>query len=89
MLHLFNGSCMLMRISNLSHNINDGDLRKIFAAYGTVNSAEVARNKFNGRSNGYAIVEMPVEGEARQAIISLDKTTVDGKLISISDAEQL
>jgi hypothetical protein len=33
----------------------------------------------------YAQVNMPVAAQARQAIASLDKTILDGKIISVSE----
>jgi RNA recognition motif-containing protein len=57
----------------------------MFSPFGVVNSAEVTRDKLNGRSKGNGIIEMPVEREARQAIASLDKTVMDGKNISVSE----
>jgi RNA recognition motif-containing protein len=55
----------------------------MFSPFGIVNSAEVVKDKLNGRSKGKALVEMPVDAEAQQAIVSLDQTVVDGKKISV------
>lgn len=74
---------MDIHISNLSLNLIDSDLLKLFTRFGIVNSAEVVRDKFNGRSKGNAFVSMPVETEAQQAITSLDQSIVDGKRISV------
>jgi RNA recognition motif-containing protein len=76
---------MNIQVYNLSRNTSDADLRRLFSAYGVVNSAEVVRDKLNGRSKGNGVIEMPVEREARQAIASLDKTVMDGKNISVSE----
>lgn len=76
---------MNIQVYNLGRNISDTDLRKLFAAYGVVNSAEVTRDKLNGRSKGNGVIEMPVEQEARQAIASLDQMMIDGKKISVSE----
>ncbi|HEX6429980.1 MAG TPA: RNA-binding protein [Niastella sp.] len=76
---------MNIQVYNLSRNTSDADLRRLFSAYGVVNSAEVVRDKLNGRSKGNGVIEMPVEREARQAIASLDKTLMDGKNISVSE----
>ena len=76
---------MNIQVYNLSRNTSDADLRRLFAAFGVVNSAEVVRDKLNGRSKGNGVIEMPVEREARQAIASLDKTVMDGKNISVSE----
>jgi len=76
---------MTIQIYNLSRDISDANLQKMFSPFGTVNSAEVVRDKLNGRSKGNGVIEMPVETEARQAIESLDQTMMDGKKISVSE----
>jgi len=67
----------------------DADIRRLFIAYGTVDSVEVSRNKYNGRSNGVAQVMMPNEAQARQAIVSLDQTIMDGKKIVVHEFPDL
>jgi len=76
---------MNIQIYNLSRDTSDADLRKLFVRFGTVNSAEVVRDKLNGRSKGNGVIEMPVDTEAKQAIESLDQTMMDGKKISVSE----
>jgi RNA recognition motif-containing protein len=74
---------MNILVFNLSFNLIDSDVRKMFSPFGVVNSAEVVKDKLNGRSKGKALIEMPVDVEAQQAITSLDQTIVDGKKISV------
>jgi RNA recognition motif-containing protein len=76
---------MNIQVHNLSLNVIDSDIRKLFAAFGIVDAAEVIKDKLNGRSKGHAIVDMPVETQARQAIITLDQTLIDGKKISVRE----
>lgn len=76
---------MNIRISNISLNTTDSELRRLFIQYGNVDSAEVNRNSLNGRSLKSGVVCMPVPAQARQAIVSLDKTIFDGKVISVSE----
>ncbi|AXY72992.1 RNA-binding protein [Paraflavitalea soli] len=76
---------MNIQVHNLSLNVIDSDIRKLFAAFGIVDAAEVIKDKLNGRSKGHAIVDMPVETQARQAIITLDQTMIDGKKISVRE----
>ncbi|MDI3318346.1 RNA recognition motif domain-containing protein [Pinibacter soli] len=76
---------MNIQIFNLSMNTADRDLRKLFSPFGLVTSAEVIRDKLNGRSNCNAMVEMPVDQEARQAIASLHNVLLDGKKISVTE----
>ncbi len=76
---------MNIQIFNLSMNTEDRDLRRLFSSFGSVSSAEVTRDKLTGRSKRNGIIEMPVEIEARQAIVSLNKTLFDGNLVSVSE----
>ncbi|HEY1111962.1 MAG TPA: RNA-binding protein [Chitinophagaceae bacterium] len=76
---------MNIHVSNLSPNIIDADLRKLFSPFGEVTSAEVLRDKLNGRSKGSALVHMAIDAQGSQAILCLDRTVVDGKPISVSE----
>lgn len=76
---------MNIRISNISLNTTDTELRKLFFQYGNVDFAKVNRNSLNGRSLKSGEVCMPVVAQAMQAILSLDKTIFDGKIISVSE----
>ena len=76
---------MNIYVSNLSLNIIDADLRKLFSPYGEVSSAEILRDKWNGRSKGSAYVHMANDGQGSRAILCLDKTVVDGKAITVSE----
>ena len=76
---------MNIQIYNLNRDFNDAALRRLFSAFGVVNSAEVMRDKLNGRSKCNGVIEMPVESEAKQAIASLDQTIIDGKKIVVSE----
>ena len=76
---------MNIRISNISLNTTDSELRKLFLQYGSVDYAKVGRNSLNGRSLKYGEVCMPVSTQARQAIVSLDNTVFDGKTISVTE----
>jgi hypothetical protein len=53
-----------------------------------VDTIEIDRSRFDGRSKGSAIVFMPVTREAQMAIISLDKTLLDGKKISVEEVPE-
>ena len=77
---------MNIQIFNLSLNTEDRDLRKLFSPFGNVTSAEVVKDKLSGRSKRNGIIEMPVDKEARQAIISLNQTILGGKLISVTES---
>ena len=74
---------MDIQVNNISLNMSNADVRRLFSTFGVVDSAEVGRDKCNGRSKGNAQVCMPNAAQARQAIVSLDQTMMDGKKISV------
>jgi len=76
---------MNIQISNISLNTVDADIRKLFSPFGIVDAVSVIRNKFNGRSKGNAIINMPSDAQGRQAIISLHQTMMDGKRVSVDE----
>jgi RNA recognition motif-containing protein len=76
---------MNIRIYNISLNTTDSEIRRLFSSYGNVDLAQVNRNSLNGRSLKSGHVSMPVDAQARQAIVSLDKTEFNGKVISVTE----
>ena len=76
---------MNIKIANISLNTTDTELRKLFFQYGNVDFAKVNRNSLNGRSLKSGEVCMPVAAQAKQAIVSLNQTIFDGKIISVSE----
>ena len=78
---------MNIHVTNLSSNIMDDDLGKLFSAYGEVSFIAVVRDKNNGRSKGNAFVEMPVQAQAEQAILALHHMEIDGLKISVHEVE--
>ena len=76
---------MNIQVSNLSLNVIDSDLVKLFSAYGEVNAAVIIRDKLNGRSKGSAIIDMVNDSQGRQAIQCLDQTLIDGKHITVNE----
>lgn len=75
---------MQIHVSNLSSNMLESDLQRLFAKYGEVESVELVRDKLNNRSLCHGFICMPVTREAEQAIASLDRTDVKGKRIGVA-----
>jgi RNA recognition motif-containing protein len=78
---------MNIRVTNLSLNIIEKDLNKLFSAYGEVGYLIIIRDKRNGRSKGNAFLEMPNQFQAEQAIMALNHMEVDGLRISVEEIE--
>jgi len=77
---------MNIYVSNLSFKVQDGDLQRIFEAYGEVSSAKVITDRNTGRSRGFGFVEMVNDEDAQQAIQELNGKEVEGRQLGVSEA---
>jgi cold-inducible RNA-binding protein len=73
-------------VGNLSYNTTEDELRELFAAYGTVNSANIISDRDTGRPKGFGFVEMSTEQEAQAAISGLNSREIDGRQIKVNEA---
>ncbi|MEO0095569.1 MAG: RNA-binding protein [candidate division WOR-3 bacterium] len=77
---------MNIYVGNLSRDVTDDDLRKVFETYGKVLSAVIIKDKFTGESRGFGFVEMPNSDEAKNAMQSLNQTVLKGRPMNINEA---
>ena len=73
-------------VGNLSYNIGKVDLEQMFAAYGTVVSAQVIIDRETQRSKGFGFVEMGSDQQAQAAIAALNSKSVDGRALTVNEA---
>jgi len=73
-------------VGNLAYSVRDSDLEELFAAHGTVQSAQVIMDRDSGRSKGFGFVEMDNEQEARAAIGALNGKEVEGRTLTVNEA---
>jgi len=73
-------------VGNLSYDINKSDLEQMFAAHGTVTSAQVITDRETQRSKGFGFVEMGTEQEAQTAISALNGKSIDGRALTVNEA---
>jgi RNA recognition motif-containing protein len=78
---------MNIYVGNLSFNAGDDDLKEAFAAYGSVESASIIKDKFSGRSRGFGFVEMPERDEALKAIEGLNGSDLKGRSLKVNEAK--
>jgi RNA recognition motif-containing protein len=73
---------MNIYVGNLSFRASEQDVQNLFAQYGEVSSARIIKDKFTGRSRGFAIVEMNDDSSANAAISALhEKDFMDRNLV--------
>jgi cold-inducible RNA-binding protein len=73
-------------VGNLAYGIRDSDLEEMFAAYGSVQSAQVIMDRDTGRSKGFGFVEMESDQEAKAAIAALNGKEVEGRTLTVNEA---
>src|SRR5271168_2247152 len=73
-------------VGNLTFDVTDSELEKMFAAHGTVQSAQVIMDRDTGRSKGFGFVEMGTDQEAQAAIQALNGQEANGRALTVNEA---
>ena len=73
-------------VGNLDYGVTDSDLEQMFAAHGTVESAQVVMDRDTGRSKGFGFVEMKTDQEAQAAIAALNGQLSNGRNLTVNEA---
>jgi len=59
-------------VGNLSYDVDSTQLNEMFAAHGTVQSADIISDRETGRSKGFGFVQLSTDAEADAAIAALN-----------------
>src|SRR5881398_2889894 len=73
-------------VGNLTYGVTDSTLEQMFAAHGTVQSAQVIMDRDTGRSKGFGFVEMGSDQEAQAAIAALNGKESGGRSLTVNEA---
>jgi cold-inducible RNA-binding protein len=73
-------------VGNLPYTTVDSDLQNLFAAAGTVKSAQVIKDRQSGRSKGFGFVEMSSDAEAQNAITMFHGKDYSGRPLTVNIA---
>jgi RNA recognition motif-containing protein len=74
-------------VGNLTYEVTDSDLMKLFEAHGTVESAQVIMDRDTGRSKGFGFVEMKTVQEAQAATAALNGQDLNGRALTVNEAK--
>ena len=77
---------MNIYVGNLSFDVVESDLLRLFEEFGQVTSANVIKDKYSGRSKGFGFVEMPSDDEAQTAIDALNGKEVMNRAMTVNQA---
>ncbi|MCK9328539.1 MAG: RNA-binding protein [Candidatus Cloacimonetes bacterium] len=73
-------------VGNVSRMVSDTELRTAFEQYGSVESAVIIKDRETGDSRGFGFVEMADEGQANDAIESLNGFELKGRKLNVNQA---
>jgi RNA recognition motif-containing protein len=73
-------------VGNLSYEATEEDIRQAFAPYGEVSSVKIITDRETGRPRGFAFVEMPDSGAAKEAMEGVNLTDIAGRRVTVNEA---
>jgi RNA recognition motif-containing protein len=73
-------------VGNLDFSTSEDQLQTLFAAYGAVKTVIAVTDRDTGQPRGFAFVEMPDAGEARDAIRTLNGSVHGGRVLIVNEA---
>ena len=73
-------------VGNLSYDLTEDELRKVFEEFGEVASTRVVTDKGGTRSKGFGFVVMPNRPEAEKAIAAMSEKEVRGRKMRVNEA---
>ena len=75
-------------VGGLSWDTTDAGLRKAFALHGEITEAKVITDRETGRSRGFGFVTFVREEDAKTAILKMQGTSLDGRTITVNEAQE-
>ena len=80
---------MKLYIGNLSFDISDEELKKVFSEFGEVEEATIIKDKFSGRSKGFGFVTFKDEKSGEKAISEMNGKDFKGREVRVSEAKPM
>lgn len=74
-------------VGNMSFDMDEHDLEELFAEYGDVERASIARHERSRNPRGFGFVEMPDADEAAAAIDALHGKDVLGRTLTVNESQ--
>lgn len=74
-------------VGNLPRSADQLALEKKFGQCGTVESANLIKDRNSGESKGFGFIEMSSDAEAQKAIEELNGADFDGRPLTVNEAK--
>jgi len=72
-------------VGNLASTATERDLQGLFSAYGNVAAVNLSVERESGRRCGFAIVTMATPQGAQAAILALNGTEVEARVLTVAE----
>ena len=79
---------MNILIRNLSRDVNEVELKKLFAPFGKIASLNIVVDEATGASKGFGFIDMPDKKSAVAAIKQLDGEILKGEKIRVKTTKR-
>lgn len=73
-------------VDNLSVDTSEQVLRTAFEAFGRVLTVKLVSDRDSGVPRGFAFIEMSSDTEAQAAIVALNGSTIEGRVVRVNEA---
>jgi len=73
-------------VGNLNPSVTERDIRSLFEKHGSVQRFKMMTDRWTGLSRGFGFVQMKTDAEAKQAIVALNGTDLNGEVLKVNQA---
>ena len=77
---------MNIYVGNLSYEVTEENLKESFEVFGEVETINVIKDNYSGRSKGFGFVEMSNNADAQSAINGLNDKELKGRTVKVNMA---
>ena len=78
---------MNIYVGNLAYETNEKDIETAFTPYGQGSEVRLIKDRYSGRSKGFAFVDMPDQREAEAAMQVLNGKPLQDRTITVNEAK--
>ena len=79
---------MNLYLGNLNFDAKESEIEELFGQFGQVQSVKVIRDRYSGKSRGFAFVEMESDEAGEKALEQLNDTEFLGRKILVNKARE-
>jgi RNA recognition motif-containing protein len=73
-------------VGGLPYSVTETDVANLFSAAGGVKEVTLVTDRYTGQARGFGFVEMNSDGEADQAIATLNGAQMGGRTLTVNEA---